>query len=286
LKKKQLPRWVIGTAAAAGAVLLLDALYLERHFFEVKRFTIGDTGSGRKLRVVLLTDLHFDRVFWPYYGRLARKVQGLEPDLILITGDVLDHKGTRPRLVDRFLHMLPSGVPRVAIPGNHDYEAGQENFLALKELYKKHGVDFLINESKAVLVRDQRVMITGLDDLIEGCASFRQSVAEVGWEKNHLLLIHSPLHQETVLEELHHLNRDRSGEQQLNISYMFAGHNHGGQIRLLGYAPVLPKKGGDYLNGWYNEAPPYLYVSRGFGTSTVSFRFGARAEITVFEYYV
>jgi predicted MPP superfamily phosphohydrolase len=49
---------------------------------------------------------------------------------------------------------------------------------------------------------------------------------------------------------------------------------------------VLPKKSGNYINGWYNKEEPYLYVSNGFGTSEVPFRFGARPEITMFYYGV
>ncbi len=83
------------------------------------------------------------------------------------------------------------------------------------------------------------------------------------------------------------INASLPKDEQLNISYIFAGHNHGGQVTLFGlYAPVLPKKSGDYLKGWYNQEKPYLYLSKGFGTSTLPFRFGARAEITLFYYYI
>ncbi|GAB3179827.1 hypothetical protein [Telluribacter humicola] len=42
---------------------------------------------------------------------------------------------------------------------------------------------------------------------------------------------------------------------------------------------------GNYVKGWYNQQKPYLYVSKGFGTSTVLLRLGARAEIAMFEYF-
>lgn len=126
-------------------------------------------------------------------------------------------------------------------------------------------------------------MITGLDDFIEGDASFKDAVKNVGREENHILLIHSPKQQDKVLEKIKKMNAKRSEEKQLNIQYIFAGHNHGGQVRIFGYAPALPEKSGKYMNGWYNHKPPYLYVSRGFGTSTLPVRFCARSEVTVFN---
>lgn len=79
------------------------------------------------------------------------------------------------------------------------------------------------------------------------------------------------------------MNQLRNDEEKLNLQYIFAGHNHGGQVRIFGFAPVMPEKSGHYVNGWYNAKSPYLYVSKGFGTSTLPFRFGARAELTVFD---
>ena len=129
-------------------------------------------------------------------------------------------------------------------------------------------------------------MITGLDDLLEGDADLFRALDGVKREPHHLALIHSPLQQERLRKDLHRINTDRSEADRINISYLFAGHNHGGQVTFFGlFAPILPPKAGDYVNGWYNDEKPFLYVSKGFGTSTVPFRFWARAEITLLHYY-
>lgn len=278
-------KWALGAVAAGVAgFLLLDAMFLEKYFFQVKEFDIGNKGSGKKLKIVLLTDLHLKSFLFPYFRKLAKTISELQPDLLLITGDTLDSTGNVP-LMNKFLDLIPQSTAKVAIPGNNDYKADR-NLKGVESAYKKHHVDFLLNESKAYTLKGTRIMVTGLDDFIEGESHFKTAIKDVGREEHHLLLIHSPLQVEIVKDKMREVNKDRSPAEQLNIQYAFAGHTHGGQVRLPGYVPVLPGKSGGYVNGWYNDSPPYLYVSKGFGTSSVPFRFDARSEVTVFHYYV
>ncbi|GHA55977.1 hypothetical protein SAMN04487941_1135 [Pontibacter akesuensis] len=279
---KKYGKLLLGSLAVGAAAVLVDALLLEKYFFDVKTFNIGENGGGKQLKLVLLTDLHFKQHLLPHHRKLAAKINELEPDLILITGDTLDSSGTLHPM-DAFLSLLHQRIPKAAIPGNNDYKAAPD-LSSLKNIYKKHNCDFLVNESKLYLLRGERLLVTGLDDFIEGESDVAAAVADVGHEKHHLLLVHSPLQQETAMKKIRMINRGRSRDEQLQIRYIFAGHNHGGQVRLPGYVPKLPLKSGGYVNGWYNQQPPYLYVSKGFGTSTLPFRFFARSEVTVFKY--
>lgn len=240
-------RWILGALAAGIVGILADSLFFEKYFFEVKTFDIGNSGSTRKLKLVLLTDLHFRKILWPYYRKLAVKVNQLQPDLILITGDSLDSSG-KVKPMDKFFSLLNQNTLKVAIPGNHDHKA-DDSLLSLKKVYQNHNCDFLVNESKAYNIRGGKIMITGLDDFIEGDSRLNDATKNVGMEEYHILLIHSPLQQEPVQEEIRKINKERSAYDQLNIRYIFAGHNHGGQVRLAGFVPVLPEQSGDYING-------------------------------------
>lgn len=281
---KKYKKWLLASSLAGATYLLLEALLLEKYFFQLKTFDIGNTGSKSKLRLLLLTDLHFRENLWPYHYKLANTVNELQPDLILITGDTLDRTG-KICPMDKFFSLLDRDIPKVAIPGNHDYKA-EVDISLLEDIYQKYNCRLLINETEAFELKGKRLVVTGLDDFIESESQFREAVKEVGNEEHHLLLIHSPLQQEQVKKKIQKINQQRDADKQLNIGYIFAGHNHGGQVRIPGYVPVLPIKSGDYVNGWYNLEKPCMYVSRGFGTSTVPFRFGARAEITLFNYYI
>lgn len=281
--KKKLVQWGATVGAVAAGALLLDAMFLEKYFFQIKHFAIGERGGTKKIRLLLLTDLHIKKHLWPYYRKLARTVNRIGPDLILITGDTLDgHSRIAP--VDRFLGLLRHDIQKVAILGNHDHY-DEMPVSTLAELYQKHKCDLLVNRTSSYMIRRQRLVITGLDDFIESDSCVVEALQDTGWEKHHLLLIHSPLQQESVLQRLRDLNAGRKAADRINIRYIFAGHNHGGQVRFLNLVPKLPIMSGSYVDGWYNEKAPFLYVSKGFGTSTVPFRFGARAEICLFDYY-
>ncbi|WP_207431454.1 metallophosphoesterase [Sabulibacter ruber] len=283
MKEKYL-KWGLGVMAAGAVGVLVDAFFLEKYFFAVKTYDLGDKKSGRQIKLVHVTDLHFKEHLHPQHFKLASKINQLRPDLLLFSGDTLDSSGHVPP-AEQFLGLLSPGIIKVAIPGNHDYLAA-DSVTDLKRAFERHNGHLLVNESKAFTFRGTRIMVTGLDDFVESEGNLAAAVKEVGHEDHHLLLIHSPLQQEEARKAIERINQKRGIAEQLNIRYIFAGHNHGGQVRLPGYVPVLPKKSGSYINGWYNTKAPFLYLSKGFGTSRLPFRFFARAEITVFHYNV
>ncbi|HWJ29963.1 MAG TPA: metallophosphoesterase, partial [Flavisolibacter sp.] len=265
---KSVLKWVgIGAAAAGAGLLLCSRFFRDNYFFEINTYRIGDTNSKDLIRLVQLSDLHFKRSYSGFYKRLARKVNELKPDLIIITGDMLDTDGL-PWPLNRFFDQLDSHIPKAAVLGNHDH-ASSVSLKTLKYICESHHCDLLINQSKKYQLGSKNIMVTGLDDMIKGLPSFSRAVQEVGLEDPHILLLHTPLQQESVQKELKKINLERNTAHQVNISYIFAGHNHGGQIRFLNFAPVLPKKSGHYVNGWYNSHSPYLYVSKGIGTTAL-----------------
>lgn len=274
-------KWLL---AAGAAAVLFEALFGSRYFFQVKRYRIGRKESNKTVRLVLLTDLHFRRRLYSYHRKLARTINRLNPDLILISGDLIDEHGEAAP-ARRFMGLLSPAVPKLGIPGNHDNK-GKVSRGTLKKIFEGNGGQLLVNETVQVRLQGERFTITGLDDFIEGESRLAEAVRGVGREERHLMLVHSPLQQEPVRRKLHELIAQRSAAEQLSVGYIFAGHNHGGQVRLGPIVPVLPEYSGAYVNGWYNGGAPCLYVSKGFGTSAIPFRFGARAEVTVFEYGV
>ena len=282
--KRKYQKLLLTSSLACGLYLLLDALLLEKYFFRIKSFNIGNKDRKDKLRLLLLTDLHFRTSLWPWHYRLANRINKLQPDLIMITGDTLDRTG-KVCPMDQFFRLLDRRIPKVAIPGNHDHKA-EAAISLLDDIYRKYNCRLLINATEAFELKGKKLFITGLDDFIESESCFSDAVKDTGKESHHILLIHSPLQQEQVKQEIREINEQRSADEQLNIRYIFAGHNHGGQVTFFGYAPKLPVKSGNYLNGWYNSEEPLLYISSGFGVSTVPFRFGARSEITLFNYYL
>lgn len=265
--------------------MLFDALVLEHLFFSVKKYSIGPGPKDQgPIRILHLTDLHFRHHLYPHHLKLIKRIRKLKPDLILISGDSIDQSGSLPPF-EKFLRTLPASIPKLAIPGNHDYVASPD-IDQLAEVMQACNGQLLLNETKIMEVRGRKLAFTGFDDLIQGTPDVEEAFTNSPTCEDHLGLIHSPKHFGKIMHEIEALNNKRPPNEKISIKYFFAGHNHGGQVSLGHYAPVLPPQSGNYVEGWYStEEAPHMYLSRGFGTSRLPIRFMARAEISLFEYY-
>lgn len=265
--------------------ILLNAFVLEHIFFEVKEYQIGKKESFQhSIRILHISDLHFrTRLGWKY-RKLIKKINQLNVDIIFISGDSIDQNGNINPF-EKFMRLLSAEIPKVGILGNHEYKANL-NINQLGETYLITNGKLLINESTFYLINDVNICVTGFDDLLEGTVNIKKAVDGLKKQEHHFGLIHSPKHQELIKNELLVLNQDKVLEDQVHFYAFFAGHNHGGQVKIGDYVPVLPPKSGDYVEGWYNSQQPYLYLSKGFGTSRIPIRFGSRSEITIFTYNV
>jgi len=178
---KTIKKWGTIAGVAALAIAFVDAVWLEKHFFEVNTFNIGRRDSNKKVRLLLLTDLHFRKRLYSRHYKLANRVNELKPDLVLIAGDVVDETGTAAPVI-QFLRLLKYNIPKVAIMGNHDHKS-EVSLRAYRGMYRSNNCTLLMNESKCFTIRGERLMITGLDDFIEGKASFSQAIEGVGREE-------------------------------------------------------------------------------------------------------
>jgi uncharacterized protein len=260
-------RFLLAAGAATAAAVGIEALWLEPRRLTVTRHRIG--GGPRPLRVVQLSDLHLQDIH-PFEIDVASTVSSLAPDVIVFTGDSID-KRDRLGVLDEFLGTLATATPKYAVLGNWDYWS-RAPVGELRTVYERHGCRLLVNET-VVHEHDGRVIhFSGADDLLGGKPDIaRLTTTEVGLP--HVLLAHCPAYRDRVE---HRASR--------RFTCMLSGHTHGGQIRLLGFAPVLPRGSGGYVSGWYHDRSALpLYVSRGIGTSMLPARFAAPPEIAVFE---
>ena len=104
----------------------------------------------------------------------------------------------------------------------------------------------------------------------------------------HLLLAHCPEHRDRLaLPPLPFEGAAPAAFDPARLTMMLSGHTHGGQVRVLGWTPVVPRGSGRYLRGWFSDpgAVP-LYVSRGIGMSMLPMRLGSPPEVAVFTMWV
>lgn len=253
----------------AGAI---DGLFVTPHRLETTTHALSSRAPrpDARLRVLQVSDLHLHRI-----GRLeTRLLEGLHDaraDVILFTGDMVDRRHDLWQL-ETFLRECPAGPRRFAILGNWEYWTGVPRE-ALERLYESHGIELLVNRSVEFAAAGTRVRITGLDDLRGGSPDALAALRDATPAPNHLLLAHCPLSRDVVAIPSDH-----------PVDLMLAGHTHGGQVAPFGVALTLPDGSGRYVAGWYRDAGPPMYVSRGIGTSLIPVRLGSTPELVRFEW--
>ena len=213
------------------------------------------------LRVVHLSDFHLG-VPSRGEGAVERAVawaEARDPDLVLVTGDLL----SRPRGEER-LRALVARLPRCyAILGNHDLAVSRDPFSTPARVDDLGAATLLSDEGRLVELRGRRVWIAGVDPTARGREPDLAQDADL-----RILLTHFP----------NAVDRVAPGSYDL----VLAGHMHDGQI-------CVPYPGGKvrlahprarYTHGLYPRPAGLLHVSPGLGTTFVPFRFCARPEAT------
>lgn len=266
-------RKFVGYSAAGAAALVFGDMVIEPHRLETtfNKVAVVPAPSGKRIRAVQISDLHLNG-FGSHEERIAAAARSAKPDVILITGDSLDHAG-RETILDQVMNSLDRDIPKLAILGNWEYWAGID-IPGLSRLYERYNCRLLVNRSATLDFGPNRLRFVGIDDYVAGRPDFGAAFADKSDVSAEVILAHCPVHRDFLA--------DRS-------SVMIAGHTHGGQVTLFGWAPRLPQGCGRYNRGWYsprNNVKGGLYVSRGLGNSLVNLRMGSIPEVAVLDLLV
>jgi predicted MPP superfamily phosphohydrolase len=274
-------RQFLGAVGVAGAAVAADALAIEPQRVVVTTHALISAGSHENdptMRMVQLTDLHLQHV-GRHAKRIAETVNHLQPALLVMTGDMID-KHDRLGELDHFMSLLNPGPVMLATLGNWEHWS-RVDLKALSSMYKSHDCQLLVNQSVIMRHIGGEAVVTGLDDWTAGEPDLAAALQGIAPHPNHIVLAHSPIYRDDLVGMVS--KRDAVIAQR-HVACVLSGHTHGGQVALLGWAPVRPAGSGRYVSGWYRDAAPSLYVSRGLGTSVAPVRFGSAPEIAVFEW--
>lgn len=214
------------------------------------------------LRIAHLSDFHLGL---PSRGtravrRAVEWVEQRQPDLTLISGDLLSRRSGEP-LLRELLTRLPNCF---AVLGNHDFAASKDPFSQSVQLEDLSPARLLVDEAETVELRGRKVQIVGVDP-----RSYRRRQARPERFADpdadmRILLCHFP----QVIDKL----------EPGIFDLVLAGHLHAGQI-------TVPYPGGrlrlahvrwTYVEGLYERPGGVLHLSAGLGTTFVPFRFFAR----------
>ena len=236
---------------AAGLVRLLGSLpgneVLRVHVHEKQLTLPGLPAALDGLRIAHLSDLHMSRrLAAEYYAAVVERVNDWQPDLIALTGDLVE----QAQCIDRageILGRLQAASGVYFVLGNHDRKTDHGR---IREVLVAAGQIDVGGRSVELVLRGEQVLIAGNE------LPWFPMLQEIGGESAalRLLLAHGPDQFAWAKQRAFHL--------------MLAGHNHGGQIRfpLLG-AVVSPSRSGTrYAGGIFRQGDTLLHVSRGTGS--------------------
>lgn len=280
-------------ALAAVAVGIGYSAGVELRWFRLRRLEVPILPPGdRSLRVLHISDAHLvprqhRKVAW------LRSLATLEPDLVVNTGDSISHREAVPALRRALEPLL--AVPGVFVYGSNDYYApllknparylyqppGSRLTSDMKELpWRELGAELTAAGWIDLTQRTARLRVGGLDVQVGGIDDShirRDRYDEIAGTADpsadlRLGMMHSPEPR----------NLDRFAAEGYDL--VFAGHTHGGQVRLPGYGAVVTNCGIDphRSRGLSRHGPACLHVSAGLGTSPYApFRFACPPEATL-----
>ena len=269
-------------AAAAILISLTIWIFWSNTALEITEYRIVSDKIPQDFngfRIAQVSDLH-NAEFGERNEKLIQLLSQTDPDIIVITGDLIDSRHTDIEIALEFVRQAVKISPVYYVSGNHEARVGE--YEDLKIGLTEAGVVVLENQKIQITREGQSITLMGIDD-----PSFREdylfgdaeSVArqaidnlQNGSDGYTVLLSHRP--------ELFDLYVDTG------MDLVFSGHAYGGQFRLpfIG-GLVAPNQGffPEYDAGQFTEENTTTIVSRGVGNSIIPLRINNRPEIVVVE---
>lgn len=243
-------------------------IVVSEHVYESERVPSGFDG----MRIVQVSDLH-DAVFGNQQKKLVQKVKTANPDVIFITGDLVDSNRYNLEQSLQAVRQFVKLADVYYVLGNHEVATNKVN--EIYEALSSLGVHVMANTSTVLERNGERLSIVGIEDPLMGMETndmLAMATAYIPQDRLTLLLAHRPEFFDVYVDH--------------EIDVVFSGHAHGGQVRIPGVgglvAPgqgLLPK----YTAGIYERNATSMVVSRGLGNSSVPYRIFNLPEIVVFE---
>lgn len=258
-------------AVFGGAIIaLLYGILLERRWVQFSRRVVDLPGLGKALdglRIVHLSDVH-----WDAYTNASRlhslfdEINTLDPDLVVLTGDLVTHYRRHIDPCTDALARLRARLGVFTVLGNHDHWASGRLLIAALE---RRGIRVLVNEH--VLIAEG-LWLVGVDDPHLQFADLDQALDGIADDdtRPRVLLAHSP---------------DIMGEAVGRVNVVLTGHTHGGQVRFPVVGPLLRatrrEAGKHFVHGMKRAGETLCFTNRGLGTVLIPIRFNCRPEVAV-----
>ncbi|SAK96991.1 Ser/Thr protein phosphatase family protein [Caballeronia fortuita] len=219
--------------------------------------------------IAQISDIHVGPTIKRHYvERIVAAVNGLSPDLIAVTGDVVD--GTVPNLADhtRPLAGLSARHGTFLVTGNHEYYSGADKWIAE---FRRLGLTVLMNQH-VVLNHD------GAQAVVAGVTDFSAGSFDPAHRSDPAKAISGAPDDATVRVLLAHQPRSAAAAAEAGFTLQLSGHTHGGQFLPWNFFVRLQQP---FVAGLVKFNGLWVYTSRGTGYWGPPKRLGAPSEITL-----
>lgn len=222
-------------------------------------------------RIAQISDLH-NAEFGKDNEVLIDMLRQAAPDMIVITGDLIDSRRTDIDIGIRFAEKAMQIAPTYYVNGNH--ESRIDEYEDLKQALLQLGVVVLEDASVEITNGNDSITLIGISDPdfhTEQTVAEQLSSTIPNNDTYKILLAHRPEYFASYVGL---------------VDLVFSGHAHGGQVRLPFIGGLLAPNQGlfpEYDAGLYSKDGTAMIVSRGIGNSLFPFRVNNRPEIIIVE---
>ena len=270
--------------AVVAAVLITLVIWiawgntaLELNTYTVTSARLPESFDG--YRIAHVSDLH-NAEMGEDNEKLLAMLREADPDMIAITGDLIDSRNTNVEIALQFAQEAMKIAPCYYVSGNH--EARVNEYEELKTGLKSAGVIILEDTQTEISIEGQTITLIGVND-----PSFQTDYLFGDSEtvmNSKLTELHTDGEAFTIL--LSHRPELFDAYAEHDVDLVLSGHAHGGQFRLPFIGGVVAPNQGlfpEYDAGIYTDGNTNMLVSRGIGNSILPFRINNRPEVILIE---
>lgn len=241
-----------------------------------KSNTIPESFNGYK--ILQISDLH-NKEFGSKQSKILGKIEKINPDIIVITGDLIDSNNTNIDVAMDLIDGIINIAPIYYVSGNHEAWSGSYN--DLKSKLENSGVVVLDNKKTEFFNDRDSIDIIGLAD-----TSFIESDwLEYGGNSETKNLLNKLAEDNTNFKILlSHRPELFDIYSNSNVNLVFSGHAHGGQFRLPFIGGLIAPDQGFFpklTEGIHTSNNTSMIISRGLGNSIIPVRIFNRPELIV-----
>lgn len=248
-----------------ATTLSARAMY-EARFIKLEKVKVKINGLKKEYKIVQLSDVHIGGLIdESYISKIVDRVNSLNPDLVVITGDLVDIEISRAERALKAFENLSSKYGTYFIVGNHEYFHNIDEIIAK---VKSLGIIVLENESVYIGDKGNGFNLAGVYDIfgyrVEHHVPDIYKALEFKDKSSPTVLL---AHQPRFIEQVEH-----------GVDLMLSGHTHGGQLYPFRFLVKLQQP---YISGLYKHNDKLqIYVNKGTGFWGPPMRLGASSEIT------